>query len=79
MSETTELKPCPFCGQAVTFVNVSGSYGYYPPSLKIQCCHTLISAYTEKWELGKGHSDATKEARAELAAKWNTRAAQEQK
>ena len=67
------LKPCPFCGTIPKITKVSGSYGYYPPAVKIKCCMVSVSAYTEEWELGVGHYSVLDKALETIITKWNTR------
>lgn len=67
------LLSCPFCGAVPKMQEISGSYGYYPPSVGIKCCIVSFSFPTEEWAQGRGHYSVRKEAIEKLEAKWNTR------
>ena len=75
--DTVPLKPCPFCGSPAEYQEDSGSWGYTPPSVRVQCTTCWVktpSEDTSAWKQGLGHYTVRHEARVMVAEIWNKRA-----
>ena len=72
-----EPKPCPFCGCGAEVQEMSGSYGYEPPKLRIACTQCFAATdwrKTEEWKQGVGTYSIEDKVRLHLVADWNRRA-----
>jgi hypothetical protein len=83
------LKRCPFCAGRGVLMRDGGSYGYYGPTVWVECENALFpeklgdpevscAARTrkeqcERWEQGKGHLSVEREAIEKVCSAWNRR------
>ena len=71
-----EPKPCPFCGCGAEVQEISGSYGYESPKLRIACTQCFAATgwrKTEEWKQGVGTYSIEDKVRLHLVADWNRR------
>jgi hypothetical protein len=75
MSE--ELKPCPFDGANAEKDVDPGSYGYFPPKMRVRCTKCSAASpyfYMEDWEKDRGTFSIADEAKRLAYDWWNRRA-----